>query len=210
MWFDLDSKDTEVVDCTFNNHSSTSIFWETGNNGLARRNTVVNSDGYGPAFNADFSNAAIACGESTNITIEDNVIIGCDYALMNRMSNRTSDLANSNNGNFVNVAWPTSLGGVRYWIDYGTPAPIPSPTARSNIWTGQNLYQRNTLINSNRVVINEGTVGGGQNPQGSTDLSSIHFIDNDYSQSPGIQFYNVSNTGIGLAAWQALPYDRDQ
>jgi hypothetical protein len=210
MWFDLDCKDTEVVDCNFSNHSTTSIFWEGSNNGVARRNVVNNSDGFGPAFNGDFSNAGISFGESTNMVAEDNTLIGCDYALMNRMSNRTSDWINSNNSSFVNFAWPTSSGGVRYWITFGTAAPIPSPTARSNVWTGNNTFQRNTLIGCSRVVINEGVNTAGQTVQGSTDLSSIRFIGNDYSQSPSIVFHNLSNTGISLAAWKALPYNRDQ
>lgn len=210
FWTDLDSKDVEVADCTLSGHSSTSVFFETCNNLVVRRCVISNSNGYGPAYGADFSNAALACGESTNVVFEDNTLINCDYALMNRMSNRTSDLISPNNSGFLNVAWPTASGGVRYWITYGTPAPIPGPFDRSNVWTGNVTFQRNTLVGCSKVVVNEGSIGGGQNPQGSTDLSSIRFVSNDYAQSPGIQFYHLSNTSMGLAAWQALPYDRDQ
>ena len=78
------------------------------------------------------------------------------------------------------------------------------------IGTGNITFKNNVLVGCSKVVINEGNNANGQITQGSTDLSSIHFEGNAYDQSPGIQFFNLSNTGIGLAAWQALPYDRDQ
>jgi hypothetical protein len=152
----------------------------------------------------------ICLGETTNGLVEDNTITASDYALVNRMSNRSSDWYSSNNSSFVNYAWPTSSGGVRYWITAGSPTPVPGPADRSNMWTGNNYYRNNTLTSCNRVVINEGTNAGGMATIGSTPLSTIGFTGNDYSGSPSILFYDRSNTGISLAAWQALPYQRDQ
>lgn len=210
LWWDLDVQNTRVYDSTFNGHTTTSIFWEGSNDGLAQGNTINNSDGFGPAYDGNFSNAGICCGESTNITFRNNTVIDCTYAMMNRMSNRTSDWVNNLNSSFVNFAWPPGSGGVRYWITLGTPSPVPGVTDRSNVWTGNNVYEGNTLINCGRVVVNEGTDTAGQTVHGTTDLNSIDFINNDYSGSPGIQFYHLSNTGISLAQWQALPYTRDQ
>lgn len=207
FWADLDVKDVEVVDCQFSNHPSTSVFFEGSNDGVVRNCVITNSDGYGPAYGSNFVNAGLAFGESTNMLAEGNTLIGCDYALMNRMSNRTGDWLTSNGSGFTNFAYSA---GPRYWITAGTPAPIPSPAARSNIWTGNITFRNNVLVGCSKVVINEGNNANGQTTQGSTDLSSIHFEGNAYDQSPGIQFFNLSNTGIGLAAWQALPYDRDQ
>ena len=209
MWFDLDCQQTEVLDCEFNNHSTTSIFWEGCNGGLAQGNTVNNSDGFGPAYGSNFINGALACGESTNIIFDGNTVNDSDYALVNRMSNRTGDWINSNNNSYVNFGWPTASGGNRYWLTYGSPTPVPTTSQRSNVWTGNNIFRNNVLVNCNKVVINEGTNGGGQNAQGSTPVSSIQFQNNDYSGST-ITFYHLSNTGINLAAWRALPYDRDQ
>jgi hypothetical protein len=152
-------------------------------------------------------NGAICVAESTNILVEGNTLTGCDYALVNRMSNRSGDWYNSNNGSFVNYAWPT---GARYWLTAGSPTPVPAPTARSNMWTGGNRFSGNVLVSCGRVVINEGTNAGGMNTIGSTPLATIEFEDNDYSGSPSIVFHDRSNTSITLAAWRALPYVRDQ
>jgi hypothetical protein len=210
VWFDLDCQLFEVNACTVDGHSTTSIFAEGCNNGIIRNNAVSNSNGFGPAFGSDFINGAICCGESTNMLVEGNTLTSCDYALVNRMSNRSGDWYNSNNASFVNVAWPTALGGVRYFITADGPTPIPAPTARSNMWTGNNIWRNNTLVSCLKVVINEGSNGGGMNTIGSTPLASIHYTGNNYAGSGSILFFDRSNTGISLAAWKALPNDRDQ
>jgi hypothetical protein len=213
FWADLDCQQIEVYDSTLTNHTYTGLFAEGCNNVLFRGNTVTNSDGYGPAYGTDFINGAICLGETTNSTVEQNTINDSDYALVNRMSNRSADWYNSNNASYVNYSWPTSSGGTRYWITADGPTPIPAISDRANMWTGNNTYRENVLVNCNRVVINEGTNGGGMATVGSTPLASIRFIDNDYSGSATITaggFYDRSNTGISLTAWRALPYDRDQ
>lgn len=204
-WFDLDCQNCLVEFCTFDDHPSTSMFAEGCNNVRFDQNIVRNSDGYGPTFNGNFANAAICFGESTNCTASGNTLIGCNFALMNRMSNRTSDWYNSNNGSFVNYSWPS---GPRYWI-LATQA-VPAVSGQSNMWTGRNYFTDNELISCGRVVINEGTNGGGQTTHGSTPVSGADRIDfqgNDYSGSSGILFYNRSLTGINLASWQSLGYD---
>lgn len=210
FWADLDCQQVEVYDSTFTDHTGSGIFFEGCNNVLVRGNTVTNSDGYGPAYGADFINGAICLGETTNGVVENNTINDSDYALVNRMSNRSADWYNSNNASYVNYAWPPSSGGVRYWITADGPQPIPGTSDRANMWTGNNTYRNNTLVNCNRVVINEGTNGGGMSTIGSTPLGSIKFLTNTYSGSGSILFYDRSNTGISLSAWRALPYDRDQ
>lgn len=199
VWFDLDCQDCLVEYSTFDDHSSTSIFWEGCNNGEAAYNTINNSDGYGPEFNGNFANAALCAGESTNIRFHHNTLTGCTYALMNRMSNRTSDWYNSNNASYVNYAWAS---GPRYWI-LNTTA-IPAVSGQSNMWTGNNTFDNNTLISCGKVVINEGTDGGGQTTHGSTPLATIVFADNEYGGSSGIQFYEASATALNLSQWQAL------
>lgn len=208
FWADLDCQQIEVYDSAFTNHPATAIFFEGCNNVLARGNTVTNSDGYGPAGGGDFINGAICLGETTNGVVEDNDLSGCDYALVQRQSNRSADWYNSNNSSYVNYSWPATSGGVRYWIDAGQT--IPSTSGRSNMWSGNNIWRNNTLTSCSKVVINEGSNGGGMACSGSTPLATIQFIGNDYSGSSGILFYDRSNTGISLSAWRALPYDRDQ
>lgn len=209
LWFDLDCIDAIVEDCTFDGHSSTSIEWEGCNNGRASRNLIKNSDGFGDAYNDDFMNGAINVAESTNVVVEDNTIEDCRNALVNRMSSRGADWyrLEQNPKTYVNYSHPQ---GGRYWITAGNPAAIPGPYGRSNHWTGKNTFRRNKLIRCDRVLINEGTNRNGHNAVGSTDLDSIKFEDNDYSQSPGIRFFERSNTPLTLAQWQALPRHRDQ
>lgn len=205
FWADLDCQDVLVEHSSFDDHSTTSLFAEGCNGVQFDRNTVRNSDGFGPTFDGNFANAAISFGESTNCTASNNTIVDSTYAMMNRMSNRTSDWYNSNNGSFVNYAWPS---GPRYWL-LATQA-VPAVGGRSNMWTGRNYFLNNTLINCSRVVINEGTDGGGQVTHGSTPVSGADKIDfqgNDYSGSSGILFYDRSLTGVNLATWQGLGYD---
>lgn len=204
-WLDLDCNLCLVEYSTFDDHPTTSIFVEGGNYCEISNNIVRNSDGFGPAYNGDFANAAIAVGESTNCNIHDNTIYDSTYGLMNRMSNRTSDWYNSNNAGFVNYAWPT---GPRYWLNHLNV--LPSTPGKSNMWTGANTFEGNTLYNCSYVVINEGTDTASQTTHGSTDLASIHFVGNNYDGSAGIRFYNASSTQLTLAQWQALAYDRDQ
>lgn len=204
IWFDLDCQNCLVEYSSFDDHTATSMFAEGCNNIEFSNFTVRNSDGYGNAFNENFVNGALCAGESTNIYFHDGTLIGCDRAMVNRMSNRSSDWFNSDDGSFVNYAWAT---GPRYWLLATGRGTTPSASAQSNIWTGGNTWENITLIDCGRVMINEGTDAGGMLAQGATP-NDLTFTGNDYSGSPSIQFYNKSNTALAnLAAWQALGYD---
>lgn len=207
IWADLDCQQVYIDGNDVADHSNIAIHVEGCNNVEVTNNNVNGTNGYGPANGSNFVAAAITVAESTNCVVDGNLITSCEYALMNRMSSRASDWHNSNDASFVNYSWPT---GARYWITAGSPTPIPGLADRSNHWTGNNRFSNNVLTNCDRVVINEGTNTGGHNTIGSTPLASIEFDGNDYSGSPGILFHDRSNTGISLAAWQALPYTRDQ
>ncbi len=197
IWFDLDCQNTLVERNTLTDHPSTAIFHEGSNGGEVRFNTIYNSDGYGPADGTNFRNGALCAGESTNIWFHHNELHGCNYALMNRMSNRSSDWYNAS-GSTVAYAWPS---GDRYWIK--TTSAIPAEGATANMWTGNNRFEDNVLIDCNRIVINEGDNSGGMTTQGATPIGTITFARNDYSQSPGIQFYDRSNTALHLAQWRS-------
>ncbi len=204
LWFDLDCQRTLIEGCTFTNHGSVGLFWEGCNNGVARLNTVTNSDGYGDSVGAgaNFINGGICVGESTNIIVEDNTIVDCVRALINRMSGRPDWTA------VGDIADPA---GTRFWLNNAGPAPIPSPLDWSNIWTGNNTFRNNRLVNCQRVIINEGTASARHNPVNSTDLASIRFVGNDYGQSPWLLFYHLNNTGESLTTWRARsPLYRDQ
>ena len=201
IWFDLDCQDCLVEYSTFDDHPTTSIFAEGCNDVEFAFNEVRNSDGFGPAYNSNFINGAISFGESTNCYAHDNIIRDSTYALVNRMSNRTIDWYTASGS--VNYAWPT---GLRYWIL--NTQTIPSIPGQSNMWTGANTFENNTLVDCTYVVINEGTDGSGQTTHGSTDLTSIDFIGNDY-QGTAVTFYNASATGLTEAQWKALSFQRD-
>ena len=203
IWLDLDCRDFEITGTESWDLSAFAIFAEGCNSGWVHHNIAHNCDGYGPAFNKDYANAAYCLGETTNTVVEDNEAYDCNYALMNRLSRRADWYTSANNG--VNYAWPT---GPRYWMSESQT--IPAPGGLSNIWTGANTWRRNKLVNCNKVVINEGTNSASQTTHGATPLSTIVFDDNDYSGSPGIGFYHASNTELTLAQWRALPYTRDQ
>lgn len=217
IWLDLDCKLVEITGNTTNNHPWCGIVLEGCNNNAVTNNTVNNSDGYGNALNQNFVLGGITIAESTNTLVQGNTLNGCVRALINRMSNRTVDWYNSNNGSFVNYAWPTSQGGTRYWITADGPLPVPSTTARANMWTGNNTYQGNVLVGCDRVYINEGTNQNGQTTQGSTPVATIRFVGNNYAGSPNIVnatsgggFFDRANTGVTLAAWRSIPLERDQ
>jgi len=211
FWADLDCQQVEVRNNTFEAHPWSAILYEGANNVYAGGNNIDNSDGYGNAFGEDFIQGAISICETTNATIEGNTISNSVRAIVIRQSNRSVDWFNPTNSTFVNFAWPTASGGVRYWITAGNPTPVPGVTDRANMWSG-NITVRNNILNGcDRVYISEGTNAGGMNVVGSIPLSSVVFTGNNYAGSAAIRFYDRSNTGLTLAQWKALTsYQRDQ
>lgn len=210
LWFDLDCQQIEIYGGNYTNHAWCGIVVEGCNNVYMTGPAIDNSDGYGNANGEDFILGGLTIAESTNVLVENYGILNSDRALIVRQSNRSGDWYNSNNASFVNYAWPTTSGGVRYWITADGPLPIPAASDRANMWSG-NITLRNGLYTlCNKVILSEGTNGGGMSAAGSLPLGSIHFEDNDYTNSPSIVFHDRSNTSINLTAWRALPYDRDQ
>ena len=207
VWGDLDCQLMDVVNNTFNDHQSIAVYFEGCNNNQATHNTINNTDGYGDAIGWNFCAGAITTGESTNTLIESNTINNCQRAIVNRAGNRSVDWYNANDSTYVNYAWPT---GPRYWLTAGAPTPVPSPSDRANMWTGNNTYLNNVVNNCDMVFIAEGTNEGGKTTVGSTPLSTIKFVGNDYSNSPNIQFFDRSTSALTLTAWRSIPYDRDQ
>lgn len=205
FWFDLDVRDVLVDNCTLTGHTTSGIFFEGCNYATVQNCSLTNCDGFGAALGENFINGALACGESTNIVFDSNTITDCTNAMVNRMSNRTSDWLSSTSSDNYGYS-----SGPRYWLSNSATIPAASPAGQSNVWTGGNYFTNNTLVNCNKVIINEGVNGGGQTVVGSTVLSSIHFTGNDYTGSSGIQFYEVNNTSKTLVQWKALPNDRDQ
>lgn len=210
LWFDLDCQQIEIYGGSFVGHPWCGIVVEGCNNVYMTGFDIDNSDGYGAANGEDFVLGALTIAESTNVTVDSYGILNSVRAVIIRQSNRTADWYNSNNASFVNYAWPTSSGGARYWIDATGPFPIPAVSDRANMWSG-NITLRNGLYTlCDRVQLSEGTNGGGMSTAGSLPLGTIHFTGNNYSSSPSLLFYDRSTTGINLAAWKALPFDRDQ
>ncbi len=210
LWFDLDCQQIEIYGGSFVGHPWCGIMLEGCNGAYLNGFDIDNSDGYGAANGEDFVLGALTIAESTNVTVEDYGILNSVRAVIIRQSNRSADWYNSNNASYVNYSWPPSSGGVRYWIDATGPFPIPGVSDRANMWSG-NITLRNGLFTlCDRVQLSEGTNGGGMSTAGSLPLGTIHFVDNNYDNSPSILFYDRSTTGVNLAAWQAKPFDRDQ
>lgn len=206
FWFDLDCRHVLVDDCDLTGHTTSGVFFEGSNYGTVQNCTIDNCDGFGSALGEDFVNGAIACGESTNITFDGNTISNSTVAMVNRMSNRTSDWLNSGSSDNYGLS-----SGTRYWLLNSTTVPAAAITGQSNIWTGGNYFTDNVIVNCGRVMVNEGTNAGGQATQGTIPLSSIHFTGNDYSGSSGIVFYEASLTSKTLVQWKAIVgRDRDQ
>ncbi len=196
VWLDLDCWGVVIEHNTMTDHPGFGVFAEGCNNIEVRYNTVVNSDGFGAGLNSDFANAGICFGETTNSWAHHNNLIGCNFALMNRLSRRTFDWLNP--ASSTNYAY---AAGSQYWLS--ASEAIPAIDGQSNIWTGNNRYTDNTLIGCGRVVINEGTNGAGQIVQGKTPVATIEFSRNNYVDSPGIIF-DDRGTIMTLAGWQAL------
>ena len=213
LWLDLDCQQVEIYGGNFTNNAWSGIVVEGGNNIYMTGIAIDNSDGYSTGAGGvgeDFLLGALTIAESTNVTVENYGILNSVRAVIVRQSNRSADWYNSNNSSFVNFAWRTSDGGARYWITADGPLPIPGLSDRANMWSG-NITLRNGLYTlCDRVLLQEGSNGGGMSCSGSLPLNTIHFTGNNYSSSPSILFYDRSNTGINLAAWKSLPYDRDQ
>ena len=217
LWLDLDCQQVQIYDSNFDDHPWCGVMVEGGNNVYMRGIAIDNSDGYSTGAGGageDFLLGALTIAESTNVTVEDYGILNSVRAVIVRQSNRSADWFNANNSSFVNYAW---AAGPRYWITATGPLPIPGLTDRANMWTG-NITLRNGLFTScDRVLIQEGSNGGGMACSGSIPLASVVFEDNDYTSSTNITnatsgggFFDRSNTGLTLTQWRALPYTRDQ
>ncbi|MCP4964822.1 MAG: right-handed parallel beta-helix repeat-containing protein [bacterium] len=200
VWLDLDCQNFEVEQNTFDDHVNSAVIVEGCNAGLVASNTIDNSDGFGPAWDADFRAAAIVVAESTNIDVDANSLINCDWALMVRIANRTSDWLDPTG--FANYAY---AAGPRYWLLATTaiPADLPTP-GQSNIWTDNVTFTNNVLISCGKVAINEGTDTATQTTHGAITPGNITHTGNDYDASPGIAFYDRSNTPLTESQWQAL------
>ncbi len=207
LWFDLDCQQIEIYGGSFADHPWAGIVLEGCNGAYLNGFDIDNSDGYGAANGEDFVLGALTIAESTNVTVEDYGILNSVRAVIIRQSNRSADWYNSNNASFVNYAWPS---GPRYWLTATGPTPIPGVSDQSNMWSGNITFRNGLFTNCNRVLLNEGSNGGGMSAAGSLPLGTIVFDGNDYASSPGILFYDRSNTGLTLTQWQALPYTRDQ
>lgn len=209
LWFDLDCQLIEIYGGNYNNHPWAGIVIEGCNNVYMTGIAIDNSDGYsiGAGGNGeDFILGGLTIAESTNVIVENYGILNSVRAIVVRQSNRSADWFNSNSASFVNFSW---AAGPRYWIKATGPTPVPGISDTSNMWSG-NITLRNGLFTScDRVLLQEGSNAGGMSAAGSLPLNTIHFEGNSYASSPSILFYDRSNTGINLAAWQALPYDRD-
>ena len=202
IWMDLDCRDVLVDGCDLADHPGGGIFFEGCNYCTASNNVLDNCDGFGNALGENFVNAALACGESTNITFDANTVSNSTVAMCDRMSNRDSDFRSASNSE--NYAMSP-----RNWLTTTTTIPAASVAGQSNVWTGGNHFTNNIIVNCGRVMINEGS-NGTNTVQGVIPLADRHFTGNDYSGSSGILFYEASLTSKTLAQWKALPNDRDQ
>src|SRR5574343_26830 len=198
LWADLDCQQVEVYGGTYTDNAWCGIVLEGCNNAYLTGFTITNSDGYGAANGEDFILGGLTIAESTNVTVESYTITNSVRALIVRQSNRSADWYNSNNASFVNYSW---AAGPRYWIDATGPLPIPAASDRANMWTGNLTFRSGTFTSCDRVMLSEGTNGGGMATAGSIPLNSIRFEANNYAGSGSILFYDRSTTGINLAAW---------
>lgn len=217
LWFDLDSQDVEIWDCSFTNHPWCGILIEGCNDVLVKRGTITNSDGYGAANGEDFVAGALTIAEANNVVVDGLTIVDSVRAVIVRQSNRSSDWYKSDGSDFVNYAW---AAGPRYWIT-NTQTPRPGVGSRSTMWTGNVTCKNMVLTNCDKVQLSEGTNTGGANAMttsGSLPLSLLFFgPGNNYAGSTNLVnatsgggFFDRSTTGETLTAWKAKPYTRDQ
>lgn len=209
LWFDLDCQQTLVEYNSFfgSDLSYSAVLYEGANNGVCEFNDIHDFRGYGPAYDADFTVGAVTSRESTNLIVRKNTFTGCDWTLLQGLSNRTYDWYRPTQtpDDFVNFAWSA---GPRYWI-LDTEA-IPALDGNANMWTGANDYDGNVFVDCLKIVISEGrdgAFGGVGSPtqivHGKTPLATIKHRNNNYTGSPSIQFYLLSNSPLTLAGWLA-------
>ncbi len=200
IWCDLDCQDVLVEQNTLVDHPNFGVAIEGCNGVTIGANTIENSDGFGPANGADFRSAAIVVAESTNVDVDGNTLVNCNWALMVRISNRSGDWLDPTGS--LNYAYSA---GPRYWILDTTaiPADLPTP-GQSNIWTDNVSFTNNVLTNCGSVTIGEGTDTALQTTTGAITPGNITHSGNDYDGSVGIVFYDRSNTALSLSQWQAL------
>jgi hypothetical protein len=209
LWYDLGTWNVVATDNVAVGFEYGGFIHEGSNNFVVEGNYAENCDGYGPTNGADFVIGAFTHRESQNGTWLRNYAKDCTYGFYAAQSRRTVDWykATPVPDDFVNYAWPA---GPRYWIT-ATQGPV-APTARASMWTRDCTVERSTFENCNHIAIGEGTDGGGMTTTNSIPLDTIKFRGNHYSGpvvTNGFHQKTVEASGVSLATWQALPYERD-
>jgi hypothetical protein len=204
IWFDLDVRDTEVSNNTFNNASTFGVFYEGSNNGWVHHNTFNNSGTWwgAPTASAYVSSAAVSTGSSDNILVEENVFNDCPGSLLFFLGER-----GRNGGDWV-TSYPvatTDWGGQsnqgQGYMIVNSFAPI-GPTDRSSVGSS-NLIARNNTFNGNSRYVGY-LLDSDINSSTEANMNTVIFSGNTYSttQTNGSYFIWGHDTQ-NFSQWQA-------
>jgi hypothetical protein len=204
VWFDLDVRDTEVSNNTFNNARTFGVFYEGSNNGWVHHNTFNNSGTWwgAPTTSAYVSSAAVSTGASDNILVEENIFNDCPGSLLFFLGER-----GRNGGDWV-TSYPvatTNWGGksnpAQGYMIVNSFTPI-GPTDRSSVGSS-NLIARNNTFNGNSRYVGY-LLDSDINLSTEANMNTVIFSGNSYSttQTSGNYFvwgYDTQN----YSQWQA-------
>lgn len=217
-WFDLDSQLIEVDGCEFHGYEHFGLAFEICTGASVTRSLFRNCVGYGRALGDDFVAGALTIRETCWARAAENRFEGCAVPIVVGLSNRTSDLLRPPKRPWdVSYAWrgdpwANDPAQRREWIDpeYRRANLVG---AMSNLATAEVDIERNQ-VDSGRVMINAGSIKGGQDPQAAMRalLPTVRFRGNTYGV--GVRFDELERQGMTLAQWQergrSTGWQRDQ
>lgn len=204
VWFDLDCRDMEVAHCSFSDARTFGVFNEGSNGCFIHHNTFTRCGAdwglpqNGQSWeNAYFSFAAVVCGASDNIEVEDNVFEDCPMSMIEFLGDRGAAGADWGPGG----AYPVASAAWHYMIR-NSFAPI-AKGERATVGSSNNKWRRNKLTGSSRRV---GTIfGPGIDTKTQANLDTSEWSDNVYegsAQASAAEFY-WDRQKMDYAAWKA-------
>lgn len=218
LWFDLDSQLIEVDESEFHDYEHFGLAFEVCTGAKVTRSLFRNCMGYGRSLGDDFVAGGLTFRETCWARAEGNRFEGCAVPIVVGLSNRTSDLLRPPNRPWdVSYAWrgapwQNDPAQRREWID-------PNYRSANAIGTMSNLATAEidivgNYVDSGRVMINAGSIKGGQDPQHAMRalLPTVRFRGGTYG--PGVRFDQLERQGMTLAQWQEMGrstgWQRDQ
>lgn len=150
IWCDVDCNGVVIEANRVHDNESTGIFYEVSRNAVIARNEVTNTNTW-VTWTEDWNTGSIAIGESADVLIEGNTIVGGRSAITLRQTRRPSDgesylAARTASGRFLNVVTRRVTVRGNVVRDSGSIGASHGPTGAGLLDYGSIVFADNTYV----------------------------------------------------------------